>query len=98
MTGITLTLVALAADLGGTGTVLVFVAGVTLAGIGLGAVDSLPLRSHQALDRTLVVLLGAGAVVSAAAGSAPAALILLAAAAGVLLLETRTHWSRPMAG
>ncbi|MEJ7894755.1 MAG: hypothetical protein WKF94_19145 [Solirubrobacteraceae bacterium] len=40
---------------------LVFASGVSVAGIGLGAADALPLHAHQTLDRTLVIALAAGA-------------------------------------
>lgn len=95
--GLALTVAALVLDLGGAGTVLVFATGVALAGVGLGAADSLPLSAHQALDRTLVVALAAGAVALAAAGGGLAAVLLLVTAGTVLVLEATTRWSRPIA-
>jgi hypothetical membrane protein len=93
--GLALVLAAAIADLGGAGTVAVFVSGVLLAGIGLGAAEQLPLSTLRSLDLTLVVALAAGAVGVALAGSAAAAMILLAVAGGLLLLESTTRWSRP---
>ena len=97
LVGVTLTLVALVADLGAAGTIGVFAAGVSLAGIGLGAADALPLRAHQSLDRSLAVLLAAAAIGCAVAASATAAVILLATAGALLVLEGATRWSRPVA-
>jgi hypothetical protein len=94
--GLALTVGALVLDLGGTGTVLVFAAGVALAGVGLGTADALPLSVHQSLDRTLVVALAAAAVGAALAGGELAAVILLCSAASVLLLEAGTRWTRPL--
>ena len=94
--GLALTLAALVLDLGGAGTVLVFVTGVAIAGVGLGAADALPLAVHQSLDRSIVVLLAIAAVGVAAAGSGLAAVILLGTAGTVLMLEATTRWTRPM--
>ena len=95
--GLALTVAALVLDLGGAGTVLVFASGVSVAGIGLGAADALPLHAHQTLDHTLVIALAAGAVALAAADGGAAAVILLATAGTVLVLEASTRWTRPMA-
>lgn len=95
LVGIALTLSALVLDLGAAGTVLVFAAGIALAGIGLGAVEAMSLAAHQSLDRTLAVLFSAAAIGSAIAGSVVAATILLAAAAAILALEAGTRWTRP---
>lgn len=94
--GLALTVAVLVLDLGGVGTVLVFATGVTLAGIGLGAADALPLGVHQSLDRTLVMALAAAAVAAAIAGGALAAVILLSTASALLLLDTGTRWTRPL--
>lgn len=94
--GLALLISALALDLGGAGTLLVFATGAAVAGVGLGAADALPLSVHQSLDRTLTVLMSAAAVGCAVAGSGLAAVILLAAAAGILALEATTRWSRPL--
>jgi hypothetical protein len=93
--GLSLTLAALVLDLGGAGTLLVFAAGVALAGIGLGAIDALPLSAHQSLDRTLVVALAAAAIGCALADGAVAAVILLGTSTAILALEAGTRWSRP---
>ena len=94
--GLALIILAMLGDLGGAGTVLVFATGATLAGVGLGAIDALPLGFHQSLDRALVVVASLAAIYVAVAGSALAALILLTTAASVLLLEAGTHWTRPV--
>lgn len=93
--GLALTVAALVLDLGGVGTVLVFATGVSLAGLGLGATDTLSLTAHQSLDRTIVIGVAALAIVAAAADAVLAASLLLGAAAMVLLLEAMTRWSRP---
>jgi hypothetical protein len=97
LAGITLMLVALVVDLGGAGTLLVFAAGVSLIGVGLGAAEALPLTTHQSIDRTLAIAAAAAAVGCALAGSALAALILLGTSTAVLALEATTRWTRPMA-
>jgi hypothetical membrane protein len=97
LAGVALTFAALVLDLGGAGTVLVFAAGVSLAGIGLGATDALPLAAHQSIDRTLAIALAAAAIGCALAGTAVAALILLATSTAVLALEAGTRWTRPVA-
>jgi hypothetical protein len=97
LAGLSLTLAALVIDLGGAGTLLVFAAGVSLAGIGLGAIDALPLAAHRSLDRMLVIALAAAAVGCALAGSAVAAILLLGTSTAILALEAGTRWSRPMA-
>ena len=93
--GLALVVAALALSLGVAGTVALFTAGVVLAGIGLGAADSLPLAAHQALDRWLATLMAAASVGLALAGEATGALVLLAVAAGQLVLTGSTRWSRP---
>jgi hypothetical protein len=95
--GLSLLVASLVLDLGGAGTMLVFAAGVTLAGIGLGAADAMPLAAHQSLDRTMAVLVAAAAVGCAMAGSAVAASILLGTSAAILALEAGTRWTRPVA-
>jgi hypothetical protein len=95
--GLSLMLAALVVDLGGAGTMLVFAAGVTLAGIGLGAADAMPLAAHQSLDRTMVVVLAAAAIGCALAGGVVAASILLGTSAAILALEVGTRWTRPAA-
>jgi hypothetical protein len=97
LVGIALTLASLVLDLGGAGTMLVFAAGVTLTGVGLGAADTLPLAALQSIDRTLVVVLAGAAIGCALAGGAAAAVLLLATSMGVLALESGTRWTRPMA-
>jgi hypothetical protein len=71
-----------------------FAAGIALAGIGLGAVEALPLSTHQSIDRALTAALAAGAVVAALTHSATAALLLLLAAAVEFALTVGTRWSR----
>ena len=97
LAGLSLILAALVVDLGGAGTVFVFAAGVVLAGIGLGAADTLPLAAHQSLDRTMVVVSAAAAVGCALAGRVVAASILLGTSAAILALEAGTRWTRPAA-
>lgn len=96
LAGIGLTVSALVFDLGAAGTVLVFLAGVLLAGIGLGAAEAMSLAAHQSLDRTLAVLFSAAAIGCAVAGSVIAASLLLATAAAILALEAGTRWTRPV--
>lgn len=93
--GLSLILAAMVFDLGTAGTLFVFAAGVTLAGVGLGAADAMPLAAHQSLDRTLVVVLAAAAIGCALAGGVVAASILLGTSAAVLALEVGTRWTRP---
>ena len=95
--GVVLIVLGLAADLGDLGTLVTFAAGFTLVGVGIGAVSELPLAVHQFIDRGLVVLFAALAVLCATAGSAGAAVALLVAAGVVLVLETTTRWTRPLA-
>jgi hypothetical protein len=95
--GIVLTVCGFALDLGDIGTLMTLIAGFTLAGVGLGAIQDQPLAVHQTVDRGLVILFAALAIACAAAGGALAALVLLATAGIVLTLETRTRWTRPLA-
>lgn len=82
--------------LGDTGTLLTLLAGFTLIGFGVGAVQDLPLAAHRSLDHLLVVALAGLAVACAVAGNAVAAVVLLASAALVLALEAGTRWTRPI--
>ena len=93
--GLALVVAALALSLGTAGTLALFTAGVVLAGIGLGAVDNLPLAAHQTLDRWIATLMAAGSVGLALAGDATGAVVLVAVAAGQLLLAVSTRWTRP---
>jgi hypothetical protein len=93
--GLALILAAMVVDLGAAGTLFVFAAGATLAGVGLGAADAMPLAAHQSLDRTMVVVLAAAAVGCALAGGVVAASILLGTSAAILALEAGTRWTRP---
>ncbi len=68
--------------------------GVLLAGLGLGAEDSLPLGAHQAFDLALVAALGAGGLGLAAAGDPAGGLWLAAIGALELTLVTLTRWAR----
>jgi hypothetical protein len=94
--GLALVVGALALSLGVAGTVALFTAGVVLAGIGLGAADTLPLAAHQSLDRWIATLMAAASIGLALAGDATGALVLLAVAAGQLVLTARTRWTRPV--
>jgi hypothetical protein len=94
LVGLALVVGALALDLGPAGVVLTFAAGVSLAGIGLGAAETLPLGVHQSLDRGLVIGLSLGAMVAAADGGALAAVMLLGVAVAQLALLTATRWTR----
>ena len=97
--GLALLTGALALDLGTAGAVLTFAAGVALAGVGLGAAETLPLSAHQALDRALVVTFAAGSVLVALTGGALAAAVLLGLAVAQIALSGATHWVRaPLAG
>ena len=93
--GLALVVSALALSLGVAGTLAVFTAGVVLAGIGLGAADSLPLAAHQSLDRWIATLMAAASIGLAFAGDATGAVVLLAVATGQLMLTGSTRWSRP---
>ena len=93
--GLALVVAALALSLGVAGTVALFTAGVTLAGIGLGAVDSLPLAAHQSLDRWIATVMAAASIGLASAGDATGAVVLLAVATGQLMLTGSTRWTRP---
>lgn len=93
--GLALVVAALALSLGVAGTLALFTAGVVLAGIGLGAVDSLPLAAHQSLDRWIATLMSAASIGLALGGEATGAVVLLAVAAGQVLLTGRTRWTRP---
>ncbi len=97
LAGLALMLAAMVFDLGAAGIVLVFAAGVLLAGIGLGAADGMSLVAHQSLDRTLVIALAAAAIGCAAAGGLVAASLLLGTSAAILALEAGTRWTRPAA-
>ena len=56
--------------------------------------DALPLRSHQALDQTLAVVLLGIAVALAFAGEPAGAAVIGAAAVAELVLVSRTRWTR----
>lgn len=93
--GLALVVAALALSLGVAGTMALFAAGVILTGIGLGAVDTLPLATHQSLDRWIATILAATAIGLAFAGDATGAVVMLAVAAGQLVLTGATRWTRP---
>jgi hypothetical protein len=94
VSGLLLVVAALGLDLGTTGSLLTFAAGATIAGVGLGAADTLSLAAHESMDRLLAILLAAGSVAAALSGSDLAAVVLFAAAALQLLLTGITRWSR----
>ena len=91
--GVALLAAPFALGFGTSGTVIAVAGGVLVVGLALA--DSLPLRSHQALDVALVLALGAGGALVAAAGDASAAVVLLCVAAILLALTSATRWSRP---
>jgi hypothetical protein len=93
-TGLALVVAALVLDLGTTGTLLTFGAGVLVAGLGLGAADTLSLAAHESLDRLLAIGLAGASIAAAAADSAVAAAVLFAAAVLQLTLTAVTRWSR----
>ena len=93
--GLALVVAALALSLGVAGTVALFTAGVVLAGVGLGAVDALPLAAHQSLDRTIATVMAAAGAGLALAGDVTGATVLVAVAAGQLALAAGTRWTRP---
>jgi hypothetical protein len=92
--GLALVLLALALDLGAAGTILTFTAGAVLAGLGLGAADSVSLRAHQSLDRLMSTALGFGGILAALTGDIVAAGLLTLAGAGLLALSAATRWTR----
>ena len=92
--GLALVIAALALDLGTTGSLLTFTAGVLVAGLGLGATDALSLSEHESLDRLLAIGLAGGSIAAASTGSGVAAAVLLAAAATQLMLTGVTRWTR----
>ena len=92
--GLALVVGALALDLGAAGTILTFLAGVSLAGLGLGAAETLPLGVHQSLDRALVIGLSLAAMLAAADGAVLAAWLLLGTAVVQLGLMAGTRWTR----
>jgi hypothetical protein len=93
--GLSLIAGSLLLDIGTAGVLGVFTAGVVLAGMGLGAVESLPLGAHLALDRLVVTVTALVSIALALAGDVTAALVLLAVAAGLLVLDAVTRWTRP---
>jgi hypothetical protein len=95
--GLALLIAALALDLGTTGAILIFGAGVLVTGMGLGATETLSLSAHESLDRLLAILLAVGSIVAAAFDDGLAALVLLAAAATQLALTGVTRWTRAAA-
>ena len=92
--GLALVVAALALDLGTAGALLTFGAGVVVAGLGLGAADTLSLAAHESLDRLLAIALAGGSIAAALAGSPLAAAVLLGAGALQLALTGVTRWSR----
>jgi hypothetical protein len=94
--GLALVVAALALSLGVAGIAALFTAGVILAGLGLGAVDALPIAAHQSLDRLTACLMAAASTGLALAGDATGALVLLVVAAGQLALGGVTRWTRPL--
>jgi len=92
--GLALVVASMALDLGAAGAVITFAAGVLLAGVGLGAAESMPLAAHHSLDLWLVTLLAAGSIVAAYTGSGLAAVVLLTGAATQLALTGLTRWTR----
>jgi hypothetical protein len=92
--GLALVVASFALHAGPAGTVLMFVAGVLLAGTGLGALDAMPLAVHLAIDRWLAVAIALASVAAALSGGAVAAVALLACAALQLALTGITRWTR----
>lgn len=92
--GLALIVGSLALGLGTAGTVALLATGVLVAGIGLGAADTLPLAAHQALDQWMATLVAAASVGLALAGDAAGAVVLLVVAAAQLLLTAATRWTR----
>jgi hypothetical protein len=83
-----------AAGLGAGGLALGVVAGTLVVGIGLMGADAIPLRTHQALDQTVAVVLLGIAVALAFAGEPAGAAVIGAAALAELLLVSGTRWTR----
>ena len=98
LVGLALVVAPLVLSLGGTGTILTFVAGVMLAGMGFGALDTLSLAAHQSLDRMLTTVLALASVVVALWGEPLPALLLLVGAVSLLALSAATKWTREPTG
>jgi hypothetical protein len=94
LVGLALIALPFALGLGAPALVIAAVAGVLVAGLGLSGPESLPLRTHLALDQALAAALAGAALAMAAAGEAAGALLLAAAAAVELVLLLGTRWSR----
>ena len=92
--GLALVVAPLVFMLGGLGTILTFSAGVLLAGMGFGAVETLSLATHQSLDRMLSVVLAAASIAVALWGEPLPALLLLIGAFSMLALNSATKWTR----
>lgn len=93
--GLALIVASMALGLGPAGIAGLFLTGVVLAGLGLAAVESLPLRAHRELDRLLATLLALASIGLALSGEPVAAVVLLSVAAGQLALASVTRWTRP---
>ena len=89
-----LALLGLAFATGPAGLVAGAVAGTLVAGLALTGAQSLPLRTHQALDQAIVAALAGGALAMALHGEAGATLLLGAGALAELLLLSATRWTR----
>jgi hypothetical protein len=90
-----LSLLGLAFATGPAGLVAGAVAGTLVAGLALSGAESLPLRTHQALDQAIVAALAGGALAMALHGEQAATLLLGGGALAELLLLSLTRWTRP---
>jgi hypothetical protein len=94
LVGLSLLGLAFALGLGAGGLLIAVAAGTVVAGLGLSGGESLPLRTHQALDQALVAALLGSAVAMVLVGEAAGAVLLGAAAAAELTLLQSTRWTR----
>jgi hypothetical protein len=89
-----LSLLGLAFATGPAGLVAGAVAGTLIAGLALSGAQTLPLRTHQALDQALVAAMAGGALAMALHGEEAATLLLGGGALAELLLLWLTRWTR----
>jgi hypothetical protein len=89
-----LALLGLAFATGPGGLVAGTVAGALVAGLALAGTGTLPLRTHQALDRAIVAALAGCALAMAVRGEAEATILLGGGALAELLLLSATRWTR----
>jgi hypothetical protein len=94
LVGLGLMALPFALGLGSAALVVGFIAGAAVAGLGLAGGDSLPLRTHMALDQGAVTALIAAALALALHGQRSGALLLGLAAIAECALVAATRWTR----